>query len=316
MLCAIPALRALRAALPLANITLVGLPWAQQFARRFARYIDDFIAFPGHPELPEQPLREELVPDFYQAMRAQEFDVVLQLHGSGEISNRIAADFGAEIIAGFTRHHDEGLESHFMAYPETSTEPERLLGLVEFLGAQPLGTELEFPLQAEDEQELQQSGLNLGLTPGHYICVHPGARNRAKCWAPQQFAQVADQLHRESGLPVVLTGSAQEADLTATVAAHMQEKSIDAAAPISIGAMAALMRHARLLVCNDTGVSHIAAALKLPSVVIFTATDMERWAPVDRDLHRCVHDPQGTKPAEALQQARALLARHAASRYH
>src|SRR4051812_37497185 len=65
MLCAVPALRAMRAALPDAHITLIGLPWAEQFARRFYRYVDEFVAFPGHPEFPEQPVQESMLPAFY-----------------------------------------------------------------------------------------------------------------------------------------------------------------------------------------------------------------------------------------------------------
>ena len=84
MLCAVPALRALRAALPQAHITLVGLPWAQQFAARYSRYLDDFIAFPGHPSLPEAQIRDESAVDvFYETVRDRKFSLALQLHGSG-----------------------------------------------------------------------------------------------------------------------------------------------------------------------------------------------------------------------------------------
>src|SRR4051812_19354884 len=65
MLCSVPALRALRLALPRARISLVGLPWAEQFVGRFHKYIDDFFAFPGHPAFPEQPAREDRIPAFY-----------------------------------------------------------------------------------------------------------------------------------------------------------------------------------------------------------------------------------------------------------
>src|SRR5688572_17120941 len=81
MLCTVPALRALRAALPQARITLIGLPWAHQFAQRFSAYIDDFIAFPGHAELPEQPVRETEADTFYRNVRGRNFDLALQLHG-------------------------------------------------------------------------------------------------------------------------------------------------------------------------------------------------------------------------------------------
>ncbi len=306
MLCAVPALRAIRAALPNTRIALIGLPWAVQFAARFPDYIDEFIAFPGHQAFPEQNVQQHRLADFYASMRARRFDAALQLHGSGEPSNEVTRAFGARALAGFgdARGHER---EQFHPYPDDGAEPLRLLGLVNQLGAPRENTHLEFPITDADERELGASGLATGLTPGEYICIHPGASARAKCWHPARFAQVADQLATQFDIKVVLTGSANEAPLTAAVASRMRFKALDAAADISIGAMAALMSRARLLVSNDTGVSHIAAGLKLRSVVVFSTADMQRWAPLDKQRHRCLWDPEGARVREVIDHARDLL---------
>jgi ADP-heptose:LPS heptosyltransferase len=332
MLCAMPALEALRAALSRAHIALVGLPWAAQLVQRYGDRIDEFIAFPGHPGLPEQPVRHERVEEFYEEMKRRRFSLALQLHGSGIVSNGIVAAFGARLLAGFApadasaRPHmpagpapaDLGHGSHKYQLPYEDSGPEslRLLRLVRWLGA-PLSADglafsqnfpLTFPLTPGDRDELLSSGASVGLLRGRYICIHPGARTRDKCWPAARFAEVADQIAEESGLGVVLTGGPGEADLTAAVAARMRTPAIDTAArPLSIGAMAALMDGARLLVCNDTGVSHIAAGLRLPSVVIFSVADMSRWAPLDAGMHRCIRDPSGERASAVLAHARELL---------
>lgn len=315
LLCAVPALRALRSALPGARITLVGLPWAEQFARRFARYVDDFVAFPGHPDLPEQPPQAERFPAFAKEMRARRFDLALQMHGDGRISNRIVQGFGARAVAGFSPAREAAADPRrFLPYPDGGPDPLRLLALAAFLGAPAAGSELEFPLASGDEAELAASGLAAGLVPGGYVCIHPGARFRDKCWPPHCFAAVADRLAAEFCLAPVLTGSPQEADLAQAVAARMRTSALNAAGPLSLGAMAALMRRARLLVCNDTGVSHIAAGLRLPSVVVFNRADPGRWSPLDRELHRSVSDPEGRRMSAVLAEARRLLAAIPASR--
>jgi ADP-heptose:LPS heptosyltransferase len=309
MLCAVPALRALRTSLPNAHITLVGLPWARQFARRFRTYIDDFVAFPGHPLLPEQPVRHAELTPFYAGLCARHATLALQLHGSGAITNDIVAGFGARTMAGYCAGGAVATEHTVLfPYPEVGAESDRLLRLAERLGASAIGDYLEFPVAQDDRRELEASGIAANLAPGSYICIHPGARKRDKCWPAQRFAEVADRLAAEFGVHVVLTGSADEADLANEVARHMQAPAVNAAAPISIGAMAALMKNARLLVCNDTGVSHIAAGLRLKSVVIFSKADIARWAPLDRDTHRCIWDPDAQRAAAVLQHARALLA--------
>jgi ADP-heptose:LPS heptosyltransferase len=309
MLCAVPALRALRASLPQARITLVGLPWAEQFVRRFSHYVDEFLPFPGHPLLPDQPVRHGELTAFYADLCARQPTLAVQMHGSGTVTNEIVTGFGAQAMAGYTAGDAVHTEQTVLyPWPAVGAEPERLLALILHLGAMTEGDDLEFPLDDADHTELRESGLAARLTPGNYICVHPGARDREKCWPPQRFAEVADRLVDEFGVEVVLTGSAAEADLTGQVASHMRTSAIDAAAPISVGAMAALMSGARLLLCNDTGVSHIASGLKLKSVVIFNKADIARWAPLDRHNHRCIWDPGAERTAVALQHARALLA--------
>lgn len=308
MLCAVPALRALRAALPTTRIALVGLPWAAQFAERFPSYIDEFVAFPGHHSLPEQQVNIDAVAPFYTAMHKHRYDLALQLHGSGEVSNVIVQSFGARCVAGFglpVRH--PGRDDFFFPYPDGGPEPLRLLELTEQLGAPSIGTHLEFPVTSADQRELSASGVAGGLGSGPYLCVHPGARWRDKCWPPELFAWVADKLATEFGVATVLTGSSNEAEMTAAVARHMRTPVIDAAVPLSIGAMAALMSRAKLLLCNDTGVSHIAAGLKLLSVVVFSKADIRRWAPLDQQRHRCLWDPQGERADEVLAEARMLL---------
>src|SRR4051794_29268472 len=79
LLCTVPALRALRAALPRAEIVLIGLPWAESFISRFDRYLDRFIEFPGYPGLPERPPRVDRIPAFLEAVRREQFDLALQM---------------------------------------------------------------------------------------------------------------------------------------------------------------------------------------------------------------------------------------------
>ncbi len=307
MLCAVPALRALRSALPGTRITLVGLPWTAQFARRFSHYIDDFIAFPGHEALPEQAVQQHMLADFYAGMRARRFDMAIQLHGSGVQSNLITRAFGARAMAGYGDERP-GPGEFLIPAPHDEPESSRLLALASSLGAPSAGEQLEFPITEADERELWASGLVNDLQPGSYVCIHPGARLLDKCWPAVRFAQVADQVARQSGLRIVLTGSANEALLTSAVAGFMRSPALDTASPMSIGAMAALMKRSRLLIANDTGVSHIAAGLGLPSVIIFSKANMRRWSPLNKERHRCLWDPGGDRATDVVAHARALLA--------
>jgi ADP-heptose:LPS heptosyltransferase len=285
MLCAVPALRALRAALPAARITLCGLPWARLFVARFWKYIDDFVEFPGYPGLPEQPIDARRVVEFLGRMQSEPIDLAIQLHGSGAFVNSLLMLCAPRQAAGFYVPGEYCPDPRwFMPYPEQGTEIERLVRLTEFLGAPAESLDLEFPLIAKDWQDLASIRDARHLKAGEYVCIHPGGRWLSRRWQTEKFAALSDHV-ATTGCQVVITGTAAEQDLAAAVASAMTAPAINLAGQTSLGAAAALVSGARLVVTNDTGMSHIAAALRVPSVVVVLGSDPNRWSPLDRLRH-------------------------------
>jgi ADP-heptose:LPS heptosyltransferase len=295
MLCAVPALRALRRRLPDARITLAGLPWAQSFVQRFSTYCDDLLPFPGFPGFPEQ---EGTVPgllDFLLAARTRQFDVAIQLHGSGQLSNRIVALMQARRTAGFVPAGEQPPRWH-IAWPDSLPEIERYIALMAAIGVPPAGRDLELPISAADWEQWEALRVRSRLHPQRFVCIHPGARLLSRRWPVARFAAVAAALAGD-GWPVVVTGSPQEAELTASLIAQLPPgAALDLTGQTTLGSLAALISKSALLVCNDTGVSHVAAAVGTPSVVIASGSEVHRWAPLDRDLHPVIWRDMPCRP--------------------
>ncbi len=295
MLCAVPALRALRTAAPQAHITLIGLPWADSFVRRFARYVDELLPYPGFPGMPERQPDLAAMPAFLAAAQERNFDLAIQLHGSGVLSNPAMMMLGAKRHAGFYQPGQFCPDPHsFMPWPEQEHEIWRYLRLMEFLGVPLQGDAMEFPLSDEDHRDLQASQPDLPA-PGSYVCIHPGARLSSRRWMPQRFAEVADALAAD-GMRIVVTGSEDERAITQAVLHSMRSPALDLTGKTSLGALAALVAQARLVVCNDTGISHIAAAVATPSVIVSCGSDTRRWAPLDRQRHRVISSMVSCRP--------------------
>jgi len=295
MLCMVPALRALRRALPETRITLIGLASARDFAERYARYVDEFLEFPGIAAFPEQPAREEALPAFYAETRARRFDVALQMHGSGLHSNDIVRRLGARDWGGFVPDPAQQQPGRRMAWPDDLPEPMRYTALMEYLGVPAEDAGLEFPLSDADRREAARLADALGLVPERTVFVHPGARLPSRRWPVERFAAVAAALARQ-GWPIAVTGNAEESELAAGVAGALDGGAVNLCGRTSLGVLAALLERARLLICNDTGLSHVAAALRTPSVVIASGSDVRRWAPLDRDLHSVLFEPALCRP--------------------
>jgi ADP-heptose:LPS heptosyltransferase len=308
MLCAVPALRALRASLPNAEIDLAGLPWAGEFATRFSNYIDGFCEFPGFPGLPEREPDVAALPDFLSEMQSRRYDLAIQMHGNGRLSNSLVGCFGAKSYASF--HSADAFEPDpgiVIRYPEGRHEIHRNLALIEALGFPSQGDGLEFPITPKDYAAFQDLVCAQRIALGKYVCIHPGGRSLARRWRPEAFAAVARAIASD-GYQAVFTGTNEERELCDGLAGTV-DGAISLAGRTSLGTVAALIESAELLICNDTGVSHIACAVETPSVVVVTNSEPARWAPLHRERHRVLlnESPGGATPGAVIEAARALL---------
>jgi ADP-heptose:LPS heptosyltransferase len=103
------------------------------------------------------------------------------------------------------------------------------------------------------------------------LVVHPGAGGRAKLWATESFAAVLERLARLlPGLAIAVHRGPADSEAVAALAAALARPALVLEEP-DLTVLAGVLSSASAYVGNDSGISHLAAALGVPSVVLFTA---------------------------------------------
>lgn len=251
LLTGVPALRALRRALPGREIVLAA-PGAQ---RPLIELID---------AVDRQIPTEELAPVAWEGPPPE---VAVDLHGNGPASRELVERLGADRVVGF------GLAPGNPAWDPDEHERARWCRLVVAV----FGGTAQAAEQMADDVLLPPPPVR-SPHPGA-VLIHPGAASGARRWPPERFAAVARRL-AESGRHVVVTGSAGERALAEEVAAAAGlPPAAVLAGSTDLGALAALVAGASLVVCGDTGMAHLASAFGTPSVVLFGPTPPDRWGP-------------------------------------
>lgn len=139
---------------------------------------------------------------------------------------------------------------------------------------------LQLALTDADRDEADRTLAAIELPCNSRLAIlNPGANDAAKRWPPDRFARVGEHLARSHNLTVLVSGSPAEADLCRHVASLASPPLRTLPRPLSLGSLKAIIARSCLMVTNDTGPRHIAAAFRVPVVTLFGPTD-PRWTTI------------------------------------
>ena len=173
------------------------------------------------------------------------------------------------------------------------------LGIAQYLGARHPDVNLELfvtPAERADARRvLTRAGLDADISrpaaagQPPLVILNPGAQyGEAKCWLPENFAALADRFIDELGATVLLSGSPRERRLIEIIQRHMKHAAVDLSTKgMDLGSLKEIIRRCDLMVTNDTGPRHIAAAFGIPVVTVFGPTHPE-WTEIDYARERKV----------------------------
>ena len=274
---ATPGFRALRAHLPAARMTLA-VPPALVPLLAGAPWFDEIVSIGSSGRGPLAVLRDGL-----RLRRQRAFDLGLCLPDSFSSALHMRAA-GVRRIVGYRSDWRRAL-LHVTVEPPRDRDGRRawiprerhVLGLVEALGAPARGTHLElFVTEAERSRAdalLAAEGLD-GDAP--LALLAPGASyGPSKLWPAASFAALGDALLR-AGARVALVGSPGERALARRVAEAMAHPACDLSGRLDLGTLKAVIRRARVLVCNDAGARHVAVAFGVPCIVLMGPTSLAK----------------------------------------
>lgn len=173
---------------------------------------------------------------------------------------------------------------------------ERYLDIIRVLG----GDRSPSPrLRVTREAREAAGGLlsDLGVGSGDLcVALNPGAvYGGAKRWSPEGFAAVADGVAERCGARILLVGSAQERPILDGVAARMRHPAINLGGRTDLQTLVGLLERTRLLLTNDTGAMHVAAAVGTPVLALFGPTDPRATGPL-ASAGRIVQEPVPCSP--------------------
>jgi len=280
----LPALTALRAAYPDAEIVLLGRRWHADFLAERPGPIDRVVPIPpyhgvGEPE--EHRDDPALLDRFFAAMAAERFDLALQLHGGGGNSSPFIRRLGARHTAGLRAEGAPPLD-RWIPYIRDQVEIVRYLEVVGLVGAAPVGLQPHLAVTAADRDEAL-AALPSDARP--LVAIHPGATDPRRRWSAAHFAAVGDALAAR-GARVVLVGDAGERALTATVARLMAASPPDLAGRLSLGGLLGLLARCHLVIGNDSGPRHLAEAVGTATVSVYWGRNLLHYGPLGRARHR------------------------------
>lgn len=282
VLMSLPALHALRQALPEARIRLAVGEWSREVAEDAP--VDEVLVWnapwAGRPDEGASTLPEIFARA--RALRSLPLDLAIDLQGDVR-AVWLMAMTGAKRRAGYANTGSSALLTDIVDLDEDLNFVEQNRRAIDTaLGAR--SPRSPFRWLSPERRRAGREALEARLvaagrprTQAPVIGIHPGAGRAIKEWPVDRYAELARRLSEEFGATLLLTGSASEANLTARIREAAPSACLDLAGELNLGALAEHMSACDAFVSGDTSALHFACALDVPSVSIFGPSDPGRY---------------------------------------
>jgi lipopolysaccharide heptosyltransferase II len=293
-----PTLRALKESRPGRRLTLLTSSAAADLARLMPE-IDACIVYDS-PWMKATPPRTDSRPEFemIERLRRKNFDaaVIFTVFSQNPLPVALLC-----YLAGIPRRLAHCRENPYQLLTNWVKDPEpeqfirhevrRQLDLVATVGCRTMNERLSLLVSAEAARRVESILNARGLTCEEpWILIHPGASAASRRYPPELFAQASELLAREQGLPIVFSGSGDERELIESIRVSVAAPSHSLAGILNLAELAALIDLAPLLITNNTGPAHIAAAVGTPVVDLYALTNPQHtpWQVPNRLLYHDV----------------------------
>ena len=280
----LPGLHGLRRRYPNARISwLLSLPCMDLLADH--PDLDERIPFDRkrYGRIGRSPAATGAFAEFLEGLRARGFDLAIDLQGlfrSGFLAlasgarTRIGPDETRELAGVF-------YTDRIPSIPSESHAVDRYYGLAALLGFDDVPARFHLPISGDEREAAHDLLGERDIPPDGYAAMFPSARWETKIWPAEKFAAVADHLWQEHQLRTVIMGTPSDAELGTRIQAAAHRTPVGLF-QITVRQMVALIGSARLVVGNDSGPIHIAAALARPLVTVVGPTSAIRTGPYGR----------------------------------
>lgn len=285
-----PAFHAVKAALPEASLSLLTSPVGAQVGRLHPD-IDRVLVYQAPwvdpwQKLPQDSQREQ---QMIARLKAEQFDGAIIFTSFRQSSLPAAylcylADIPLRVAASLDGSGSL-LTTRYKPPEHVVHEVERGLALVGTIGIATDEQDLVLQVPASATREAELYLVSHGFNQRRpLVVVHPGCSMPARTYPWEMYAEVIRLLVARLNASVVITGAEDERELVTRVRDNVPEpyraRTLAMASELAFPALCALIQQADLLITNNTGPMHIAAALKTPVVALFALTNPpEQWGP-------------------------------------
>ncbi|MBC8378601.1 MAG: lipopolysaccharide heptosyltransferase I [Planctomycetes bacterium] len=145
-----------------------------------------------------------------------------------------------------------------------------------------LATESYLNTPEEAKVSVRQKLEQAGIPSKDYFVLMPSSAHFSKCWPVERFVKLAETIHQQFGAAIVVIGTEKDRSIVDAIKTSCQSPVVDLANRTTILELIALLQNAKGVVSNDTGPGHIAAAMHVPTVLIFGHTNPMRVGPYRR----------------------------------